>query len=276
MKLNILFGILIFLVIANIAAVDTYLYLHLSDRSPASDTSPGTPPTGQGTDPLAQLNEGQREKLHEMMETFKRSTGELNGRIRVLDDEILKLVQEDTIQKSLIERDLNEISTLRLEISKKALDEIIGAKAFLSKDQQERLFSGIFRTKAAPTPARSESANSAIRPDQRRQDAGSGRPPIPPPQQNRLKKYTEVLNLTSSQAAQVKDILESSWKKYSALGAGSAANDASSRDSLKKIMDDEDSRIEKILNPAQMEKFKEMKKKHDRNNPPGERDEQAP
>jgi Spy/CpxP family protein refolding chaperone len=275
MKLNILFGILIFLVVVNIAAVDTYLYFHLSDRQAPATTGSVLNPAGQGGDPLARLDDSQRQKLRDMMESFKRSTGELHGRIRVLDDEILASIQSDTIPRNKIDQDLTEISSLRLDISKKALDEIIEAKAFLSKDQQERLFSGIFRTTAGPAPEKGEPRSSMDDRNREGRDIAPGHSSLPPPPDKRLKKYAETLNLTPNQAAQVKTILEASWKKFLSIGTGTA-DSGDNRAAVKAARDDEDSRIEKLLTPGQKIKFESMKKQHEKRPPPDNNDEPVP
>jgi Spy/CpxP family protein refolding chaperone len=185
MNVRVLTGVLVFIMIVNIAAVDAYVYYHMMGASaePPQDVLPGPRSLGreQGGDPLAGLDEQQRNRLREIMEEFRKSTGELNGRIRTLDDEIFKLIQTDSIQSERIARNLEDISTARLEINRIAIDKILKTKSFLSREQQTRLFNAIFRMKpGGPPPQGSVEAPQDAAPDGG-SDSTAGRLNIPPP-----------------------------------------------------------------------------------------------
>jgi Spy/CpxP family protein refolding chaperone len=268
MKLKILIGVLVTLIIVNIAAVDTYLYYNLANRpgDNPDNMSPGVPASGgeQGDDPLAKLNDTQRKEIRTLMQEFKRSTGELYGRIKVLDDDILTLIQQEPSQKEKIEQDLKEISTLRMEISKIAVEKIMQTKSYLSKEQQEKLFSAIFRTKSkvqsqgkGNDQQQDRDLNTDTGPRQDQRD-------IPPPPMNRLKKYTEKLELTTEQIAKIDAILRLSQNKYSSLELKKSSDPSEYGKQRKEIMDQEDAQVEKILNETQKRKFAELKKKQDR------------
>jgi Spy/CpxP family protein refolding chaperone len=268
MKLKILIGILVFIVIVNIVTVDTYLYYHLVGKSiEYSDNKSLDRTIGskQVDDPLTTLNDVQRNKLREIIEEFRKSTGELNGRIRILDDEIIKLIQAESVQKDRIDQNLKEISSLRLEISKIAIDKIIRTKSFLSKEQQEQLFGAIFRVK--PSGQAPQKANNSPREkkSQEMRDSHSVRPDNKtPPKENRLRKLSEKLELTKEQITQLDAILGLSEKKYSSLGAKDISDPVQYKQERKAIMDEEDAQIAKILTDAQKKKFTEMKMKPER------------
>jgi Spy/CpxP family protein refolding chaperone len=268
MKLKILIGILVFIVIVNIVAVDTYLYYHLVGKSTEySDNKSHDRTIGskQFDDPLTTLNDTQRNKLREIIEEFRKSTGELNGRIRILDDEILNMIQVDLSHKEKIDQNLKEISSLRLEISKIAIDKIIRTKSFLSKEQQKQLFSAIFRVK--PSGQSPQMANNSPR-EKNNQEIRESKPVrsdnMPPPKENRLRKLSEKLELTKEQVTQLDAILGLSEKQYSSLGAKDITDPVQYNQVRKAIMDEEDTRIAKILTDAQKKKFTEMKMKPER------------
>jgi hypothetical protein len=269
MKLKILIGIFAFIVIVNIVAVDTYLYYHLIGKSTEfSDHKSLDFPDFAGQqsgDPLTTLNDMQRNKLREIIVEFSKSTGELNGRIRILDDEIFNLIQAEPIQKEKVDQNLKEISSLRLEISKIAIDKILETKSFLSKEQQEKLFSAIFRVKPnvqlqqkANTPSQERNFNDIpdskpVRPDN-----------LPPPKENRLRKLSEKLELSKEQITQLDAVLDLSQKKYTSLEAKGISDPVQHRQERKAIMDEEDAQIAKILTDVQKKKFTEMKMKPER------------
>jgi hypothetical protein len=265
MKLKILIVVLVTLIIMNIAAVDTYLYYNFANR-PGDNTDnipAGVPASNdeQGDDPLAKLNDTQRKEIRTLMQEFKRSTGELYGRIKILDDDILTLIQQEPSQREKIEQDLKEISTLRMEISKIAVEKIMQTKSYLSKEQQEKLFSAIFRTKSKVQLQQKDKNRQKERGLNAEPASRQNQGEIPPPPKNRLKKYTEKLGLTTEQAVKIEAILRMSQNENDILDA-KKISDPSEYEKLKKgIMDKEDAQVEKILNETQKRKFAELKKK---------------
>jgi Spy/CpxP family protein refolding chaperone len=260
MKLNTVIGILIVLLIVNVVAVDTYLYYHLfkTTAQPPLGPASGQPPAD---DPLATLTREQRNELLNAMEDFRKATGELHGRIKALDDEIFQLIQQDSIPKTRMEQNLQEISALRMQIRRLAIEKMVSAKSFLTPQQQERLFSAIFRTGPnVQTPGvRSEAPRQARKSNDTLWKRSSRPSTQPPPAENRLGKLKDALQLNDVQVAQVDRILKSSRARFENLRTQKIDDPSVFREQEKVIKDAEDAQIEKILTNTQKQKFTEMK-----------------
>ena len=183
MKLKILVGILVFLIVVNLATIGTYLYYHFKGNS--TEFSGQFPPLGpRGESPMAQLSQAQRKKLIELMDGFRSATGNLHDRIRTLEDEISELLQQDPVQKENIDTKLKEIADVRLDISKMAVAKLIEAKSFLNARQQEGFYNAILRSRPEfPAPHGFDGPPAGTR-FRGKLDSMGGPPPLegePPP-----------------------------------------------------------------------------------------------
>ena len=257
MNLKGLFGILVFIVIVNIVAVDTYLYYnHQKISGTISESVRPAPGTDNGENPFPKLNNSQRNEMRNILEEFKKSTGELNGKIRNHDNEIYRLMEADSINRDSIDMHLKEISSLRMEISKIAIARLIETKKILSRDQQEQLFAAILRSR--PTmPQRLDSGEAVQDKTPRPMPPKAGM--NPPPFENRLRRLSQKLNLTKAQIAQLESILKESQPQQEKLRAVAEKDPVKFREQMKSIMDAEDAKIENILTSEQKKIFIDLK-----------------
>ncbi len=143
MKLKILVGILIFLIILNLATIGSYIYFQINKpESPhAEDFQPPGPGSGQfGPPPRLQLDQQQRQQLRALLWEFKEDTQSLEEEILQLQGKIFQLMQRESVPEKEIYEKLADIANLRLEISKKATQKLINAKEFLTPVQQEHFY----------------------------------------------------------------------------------------------------------------------------------------
>jgi Spy/CpxP family protein refolding chaperone len=142
MKVKVLIGILIFLVVINLATIGSFLYYQW--QKPVEITFP---PLRQGMQPLHELNldRAQRHQLRNLLLEFKAETKSLNDQVRVLEEEIFAMLQEDTSEHDLIDEKLEKIAGLRLEISKKIIDKFYNTRNFLSPMQQKHFFNALMK-----------------------------------------------------------------------------------------------------------------------------------
>jgi len=144
MRLKLLVGILVFLIVVNLATIGTYLYYRI-EQHPAEirDFPPGAPIPP----PLHDLGTIERTKLLKLMMDFHDETMELRDSVRSLEHESYILFQENPVSKDKINAKLQEIAAIRLEISKKAAARFIEAKTFLTQEQAERFFGAIMQAR---------------------------------------------------------------------------------------------------------------------------------
>lgn len=120
-----------------------------------------------------ELDKAQRRQLRDLLMEFKSETEPLHNKIRDLEDEIFAMLQEDTLDRGLINEKLEMIAELRLEISKKMIDKFHNTREFLSPIQQKHFFDALMKGRPGPMG----------RGQRFRQDR-PGPPDMPPPQED--------------------------------------------------------------------------------------------
>lgn len=153
MKLKVLIGILVFLIIVNLATIGTFLYVHFSHESaesvdrygrrPGMRRAPGTP--HDIGEPM-RLRKGERKGLRTLLLQFREETQDLRDRVQALERETFDLMHKDPVPKGQIDSLLKEISLVEYEISKAAAAKLIEAKKILPPDQQKHFFNAVRRS----------------------------------------------------------------------------------------------------------------------------------
>lgn len=148
MKTKILVSVLLFLIVVNLATLGTYLYWRYSDHPMREESFPplegqeGMPMGGAGS-PMLHLAPEQREQMMELMHGFREETRDIHQAIIVLEDQTFDLLQQDIVPIEKVDANLKELSALRFEMSRKATERLIKAKAFLSPQQQRMFYGGL-------------------------------------------------------------------------------------------------------------------------------------
>ncbi|UCG53018.1 MAG: periplasmic heavy metal sensor [Candidatus Latescibacterota bacterium] len=153
MKLKILVGILVFLIVLNLATIGTFLYIHFTQEpvAPVGRMSPGP-----GMDlPMEPNRHGpmhfhatHRKELRKLHREFRIETLDLTLRIRDLELEAFELLQQDPVPQARVDSLLEEISLAQLEVSRRAAEKLIEAKRILPPDQQEIFFNAILKARS--------------------------------------------------------------------------------------------------------------------------------
>jgi len=142
MKIKILVGILVILIVVNLAALGSFLYMQW--RNPPL---PEFPRMGQGPRFELNLDKSQRQQLRALLREFRTETKPLNDQIHQLEDEIFELLQEDAADPGGIEDRLKEISALRLEISNRIIAKFYETREFLSPVQQRHFYRSLMQAR---------------------------------------------------------------------------------------------------------------------------------
>ena len=149
MKLKILIGILVFLILVNLATIGTFVYMRFTHQRPPEffgGRGEGPPP---GPPFIGDLNEDQRERMHQLMEGFRSATSEKRKQLDELDRSLFSLLQQNPVNHDSLEARLKQVDGLRLDISRAAMENLIKAKEFLTPVQQEHFFHMIMQSRPA-------------------------------------------------------------------------------------------------------------------------------
>lgn len=145
MKIKILVGILVFLIVVNLAALGSFLYMQW--RNPPL---PEFQRMGQGPRFELNLDKSQRQQLRTLLKEFRTETKPLNDQIHQLEDEIFELLQEDAVDPGRVEDKLKEIAALRLEISHRIIAKFYETREFLSPVQQRHFYRSLMQARPGP------------------------------------------------------------------------------------------------------------------------------
>src|SRR6266849_1587883 len=104
MKMKLLVGSLVFLIVINLATIGTFVYVRFIHRPPP--VMAGFDGPFHGPPPLRDIDEGQRKKVMELMESLRDETAELNEKAGRLERHTFELLQatptpEDSIDQTL-------------------------------------------------------------------------------------------------------------------------------------------------------------------------------
>lgn len=143
MKLKILIGFLIFLIVVNLATIGSYIYFKVQDRNDRREERldlPGDFPGRFSRPPHLDLTPEQLQQLHEIRMNFAMDTKELSLEIAKSRGELYEILKGDSIYWVKIEEKLQQISDLRMQIEKIAIQKLIEVKDHLSIQQTDHLY----------------------------------------------------------------------------------------------------------------------------------------
>ena len=147
MKVKVLIGILVFLIIINLATIGSYVYFkaNRADRLrdfPRSERAFRHPFAKTG-DPEQDITAEQRKKILLLFRQFRNETKEINKQIMKKQNEMVLILEKDSVDSDRVNLIMQEISDLRMDIGKVAINKIIESKTFLKPKQRKRFFDAI-------------------------------------------------------------------------------------------------------------------------------------
>lgn len=158
MKLKILVGVLVFLIMLNLATIGTFLYVHFT-KTPQSSRflAPGDGPRGapRGGRPwLHRLPSEDRDELLRLLGEFHSETRNLRTKLQSIEDRIFDFMQDDPVRTAAVDSLLTEAASVRLEISRVATRKLIEAKSVLPPEEQRMFFDAILQARPGPRTMR--------------------------------------------------------------------------------------------------------------------------
>lgn len=142
MKLKLLIGILLFLIALNLATIGSFLYSQWKQPNRIAAPLPGPDREDRGARirRLPPIEQEKRDELRRLLHQLHRETAELRGQIDDLEAEALILLERDPVPRDSLDLIVEQISGLRVEINRRAMDKLIEAKNHLDPHQQRMFF----------------------------------------------------------------------------------------------------------------------------------------
>ncbi len=141
MKIKILIGALVFLIVINLATIGSFFYHQSQKKQERFLMDRGAPWAKQYPDSLGMEK---MRMIHELFRGFRQESAELNAEMMAEQEILFELLQSDAPEDSLY-RQLDKLQEMRSALGRKAIDKLIAAKAFLTPEEQKRLFYAIMR-----------------------------------------------------------------------------------------------------------------------------------
>jgi uncharacterized membrane protein len=148
-KIKLLIGALVFLIVLNLATIGSFVYLQWSrGRDHASILVPAPEVSRRGREGRQfgrgmRLRKDERNELWRLLEDFRVETEALGNRVRDLERQSFGLMQRDPVPRDSLDILLEEISAIRLEISRRAIDKLIEASVNLTPGQRRYFYAAV-------------------------------------------------------------------------------------------------------------------------------------
>jgi len=87
------------------------------------------------------LSSTQKERMKDLETTYRRKVKPLHQQIRLKREELVDLLKESEPKTEKIKQKITEISSLECELEKSTMEHLLGMRALLTPEQQEKMFS---------------------------------------------------------------------------------------------------------------------------------------
>jgi len=141
-KLKLLISVLLFLIVLNLATIGTFMYKQWKQedtyRAPHAERQLHSRSRRSGE--MRTLNPEKRQVLRRLLKELHEETENLQDEISRKQIEAFALLERETVPRDSLNMVLEQVSELRLEISRRATDKLIKAKVHLDPNQQKMFF----------------------------------------------------------------------------------------------------------------------------------------
>jgi len=136
-KLKILIGVLVFLIVVNLATIGSYIYFRVQHK-PVEFV--GDFPGRFSRPPNLDLDREQRRQLLDLRKSFEKDTREISDEIKKTRGEIYEILKQDSVPMTVVEEKLRKAANLRMQIEEIAIKKLVEARHHLSPQQLDHLY----------------------------------------------------------------------------------------------------------------------------------------
>ena len=165
MKLKLLIGVLLFLIVLNLATIGSFVYKQWTQEQTYQTHRLGhrAPVRIDGPRAMRALDPEKRQALRRLLDEFHEETGDLRDQIGRMETEAFALLERKTVPRDSLDMIMEQLSGLHLEISRRATDKLIEAKIHLDPRQQKMFFRMILTARPERGPGFFKSQEDAPR-----------------------------------------------------------------------------------------------------------------
>lgn len=166
MKIKLLIAALVLLIAINIGTLGSYLYFQFFQERPSGISEfRNRPPFPPEDRPDLRLDKDQRKQLRILLGEFYQETQPLRKQLLELEQTLFLLMERSPIPMEEIDPKLEEISDIRLQMMRSALNKMMNAKSILTPEQQRYFFKAILLSRPGFHEGRRPSGGRPPRPE---------------------------------------------------------------------------------------------------------------
>jgi hypothetical protein len=156
-KVKLLIGALIFLIVLNLATIGSFVYTQWKrgrEHAAWAPTPPDLQRSGRSTGDTvrsrrhAGFGHEERAELWRLLSEFMEETAELRSKTTDLEEQVFDRMRRDPVPRAELDSLLAEIASVRLEITRRATDKLIEARAHISPEQLEHFYERILGSRS--------------------------------------------------------------------------------------------------------------------------------
>ena len=145
MKIKVLIGILVFLIVLNLATIGTWVYLHVFKspipRAPRVERLLQRPLWSmRRRPPLEDLTPEQRQQLGNLFREMRRQKQPVEKRLREIHLRLREALLDTTVTEDSLRSLLDSLVTLQRQLNEITIEHFLKARHFLTPEQQKRIF----------------------------------------------------------------------------------------------------------------------------------------
>ncbi len=138
MKIKVLVGVLVALIVINLAALGSFLYLHHHAKNAKQ-------PNRAHRFAIRYVPEKDRPKFFRTARALRMDIGTLAEETSALEKDLINSMRENPVPRAHVDSLLEQISRNRLEINRKATDRMIAMGDSLTNDERGRMVDALLR-----------------------------------------------------------------------------------------------------------------------------------
>lgn len=142
MKLKIWIGVLVFLILVNLATIGSFIYFQMNDHPRHNPAFSGRPPSE-----IFHIDREKRRQLFDLFRKYREETREQEQEVHKKEQELFDLLQQNPTPMDQVEEKIQEITQLRAIVGHKMVEAMIEAKTFLTPEEQRHFFNAMLRAR---------------------------------------------------------------------------------------------------------------------------------
>ncbi len=147
MKIKVLVGVLVFLIVLNLATIGTWLYFRFVQPEPPGwkQPPPWSAPMRPGMrPPIEDLTRAQRQQLRQLIREMRQAKRPVEQQLRQLHYMLRLALIDSTVSTDSLQVLLDSLASIQRQLNEITIEYFLQAREFLTPQQRQRIFRHLF------------------------------------------------------------------------------------------------------------------------------------